>query len=75
MFIPGLINLMGLICDSRRSYERLSRRKWLVECNVITPLYPLHVIAESIDTAVRTLRGSESGIEHTKEVKIEIIGE
>ena len=47
-------------------------------CTVNTPLYPLIVITQSIDTAVRTLQGTvdEGEIEETKKFKlIEVIGE
>ena len=47
-------------------------------CAVVTPLYPLFVITNSMITAVKTLRGTldEGEIETTKLFKlIEIIGE
>ena len=78
MFIPGLINFTVLIYHYSRGRERLSWRQWVVWCAVMTPLYPLYVITNSIDTAVNTLRGkvTEEYIEFTKEIKlIEIIGE
>ena len=78
MFIPGLINLMVEIYRFCRGTLRLSRRGWVLECAVTTPLFPLLVIENSIHTAVWTLRGevTERRIELTKEVKlIEIIGE
>ena len=80
MFIPGLINLMVEIyrsCSCRGGVKG-SWRQWVVWCAVMTPLYPLYVITNSIDTAVGTLRGkvTERIIENTKLAKlIEIIGE
>ena len=78
MFIPGLIYLMVEIYRDCRGEERNGWRLWAAICAVWTPLYPLYVISDSIDTAVKTLRGTvtEGNIEITKEVKlVEIIGE
>ena len=75
MFIPGLINLVVELYRYCRDRERYSWRWWLA---VITPLYPLYVIMNSIHTAVKTLRGevTEENIKGTKLFKlIEIIGE
>ena len=78
MFVPGLINLMVDIYRYCRGRVRPSWREWALECAVVTPLYPLLVIMNSISTAFKTLRGdvTEKNIENTKLAKlIEIIGE
>ena len=77
MFIPGLIYLMGWIYLYCRGRWRPSWRELAVVCAVFTPLYPLWVITQSIDTAVGTLRGEvhERYIEGTKLKLVEIIGE
>ena len=75
MFVPSLINLMVRIYRDCRGRERLSWREWAVMCAVITPLYPLYVITDSINTAVRTLQGTVNNwkLIHTNELQLMVI--
>ena len=78
MLVPGFINLMVRLYLGCNGRERFRDRFSGILYAFFSPLHPLFVIALSVNSAIRTLRGEENEVYKNiaKEFKlVEIIGE